>query len=149
MHATDHNYSVALFVSGNGNLIVPSGSVLTISDTSGSNVSYFVNGKFVQQNHPRRTFYGTVGAQPATILSTSNTEIFVITTLITSSSSVDLYQDTTKLYDSRSHGAYYGMCNSLCRGHVKIPIAAGSDLRLESHNGYAQQYYIEGYYAQP
>ena len=106
-------------------------------------------GRFVHQNHPRRAFYGTVNSSGATLLTNSNTEMFVITTLITSSASVDLYQDTTKLYDSRSYGAYYGMCNSLCKGKVKIPIAAGTSLRLQSTNGASYEYYLEGYYTQP
>ena len=149
MHATDHNYSAGTFVSGSGNLVVPSGSSLAISISSISNIAYFVNGRFVHQNHPRRAFYGTVNSSGSTLLTNSNTEMFVVTTLITSSASVDLYQDTTKLYDSRSYGAYYGMCNSLCQGKVKIPIAAGTSLRLESTNGASYEYYLEGYYTQP
>ena len=149
MHTTDHNYSAGIFVSGSGNLVVPSGSTLAISTSSTSNVSYFVNGRLVQQNHPRRVFYGTVGSAPSTLLTNTSSEVFVVTTLITSSSSVDVYQDTTKLYDSRSYGSYFGMCNSLCQGKVSIPIAAGTSLKLDSTNGGSDQYYLEGYYTQP
>lgn len=149
MHATDHNYSGGVFVSGNANLVVSSGSTLAISISTTDNISYFVNGRLVQQNHPRRTFFGTVGSTPSTLLTNTSSEVFVITSMITSSSSVDVYQDNTKLYDSRSYGSYYGMCNSLCQGNVSIPIAAGTSLKLESHNGYSYEYYVEGYYTQP
>ena len=58
MHATDHNYSGGVFVAGNANLVVPSGSTLSISMSSTDNYTYFVNGRLVHQNHPRRSFFG-------------------------------------------------------------------------------------------
>ena len=149
MHLTDHNYSAGLFVAGKGNLVVPSGSTLSISISSNSNVGYFVNGKLVQQNHPRRSYFGTVGSSPTTVLSTNSTEVFVVTAMITSSASIDLYQDSTRIYDSRSYGSYYGMCNALCRGNVNIPIAAGTSLNLQSTSNSMYHYYLEGYFTQP
>ncbi len=149
MHATDHNYSGGVFVAGNANLVVPSGSTLSISITTTDNITYFVNGRLVQQNHPRRSFFGTVGPSGSTVLTNTSSEVFVITTLITSSSSIDVYQNSTKLYDSRSYGAYYGMCNSPCKGNINIPIAAGTSLILQSNDIYSYEYYLEGYYTRP
>ena len=149
MHATDHNYSGGVFVAGTANLVVPSGSTLSISITTTDNITYFVNGRLVQQNHPRRSFFGTVGPAGSTVLTNTSSEVFVITTLITSNSAVDVYQNSTKLYDSRSYGAYYGMCNSPCKGNINIPIAAGTSLILQSNDIYSYEYYLEGYYTRP
>ena len=149
MHATDHNYSGGVFVAGNANLIVPSGSTLSISTASTDNYTYFVNGRLVQQHHPRRSFFGTAGPSGTTLLTNNSSQAFVVTTLITSSATIDVYQDNTKLYDSRSYAAYYGMCNSPCKGNVSIPIAAGTSLILQSNDIYSYEYYLEGYYTQP
>lgn len=149
MHATDHNYSGGVFVAGNANLVVPSGSTLSISMSSTDNYTYFVNGRLVQQNHPRRSFFGTAGPSGSTLLTNTSSQAFVVTTLITSSATIDVYQDTTKLYDSRSYAAYFGMCNSPCKGNVSIPIAAGTSLILQSSDIYSYEYYLEGYYTQP
>ena len=112
----------------------PSSSTLSISMSSTDNYTYFVNGRLVQQNHPRRSFFGTVGSSGSTLLTNSSSQAFVVTTLITSSASIDVYQDNTKLYDSRSYAAYFGMCNSPFKGNVAIPIAAGTSLILQSND---------------
>ena len=127
------------FCGWNANLVVPSGNIV-ISDCVNEMITYFVNGRLVQQHHPRRSFFG-FGPSGATLLPTSS-QAFVVTTLITSSATIDVYQDSTK-HDSRSYAAYYGMCNSPCRGHQH------SNRRWKQFDSQVaisiHEYYLEGY----
>ena len=143
----DHNYTDILFVSGNGQLVVPSGSTLSISSSSGT-PKYLVTGRYVQQGHPRRSFSGQAQANNTTLLTTSNTEVFIITALITENPNVSVYQDSTTIYEAQSYGSYYGMCNAPCKGNVTIPVAAGTSLNIRTDGG-STWYYLEGFYLQP
>lgn len=143
----DHNYTDILFVSGRGHLVVPSGSTLSISSSSGT-PKYLVTGRYVQQGHPRRSFSGQAHSTNATLLTTSNSEVFVITALITENPNVSVYQNATTIYEAQSYGSYYGMCNAPCKGNVTIPVAAGSDLNIRTDGG-STWYYLEGFYLQP
>ena len=145
MHLTDQ-YSAGLFVAGRkfGRSVW---QYLVDFHLSNSNVGYFVNGKLVQQNHPRR--YSLERSVPATTVLSTAVQRSLWSQRCTSSASIDLYQDSTRIYDSRSYGSYYGMCNALCRGNVNIPIAAGTSLNLLSTNNSTYHYYLEGYFTQP
>ena len=123
MHATDRNYSY-IFVAGNANLIVPSGSTLSISTASTDNYTYFGNGRLVQQHHPRRSFFGTAGLFWYHIAHQQQFTGFRGHHFDHIKCNHRCVPRQHQTYDSRSYAAYYGMCNSPCKGNVSIPIAA-------------------------
>ena len=106
------------------------------------------NGPMVKSGeNPSRSFYGTTTSY-ANLLTTSNEEVFVITSCyLYASASMDIYASSTEILDGN-----LGLCgmqnNSLSNGSGRLIVPSGTTLRIRNtYSNQAYPYYIEGYFA--